>query len=234
MQEVIIEFYGNEYGDWFFHCHILYHLMGGMARVFSYDTPRDIRMKAYPVSKLVAETNKYYSWGMVDAASHATALNLISSNIRNQFNVSFEYGWNKNLEAEVTYERYLHDYLSVFGGINIENETPKSLDNFKTTAVVGVRYLTPYLFALDARIDNELRPRIALGRSIMLFPKFAVFGYFEYQLDLGWVSDLPIGKDYISETVWSTGAEYFLSKNFSLLGSYDNRFGGGGGLTIKF
>ena len=234
MQEVIIEFYGNEYGDWFFHCHILYHLMGGMARVFSYDTPRDIRMKGYPVSKLVAETNKYYSWGMVGAASHATALNLVSSNIRNQFNVSFEYGWNKNLEGEITYEHYLHDYLSVFGGINIENETPKSLDNFKTTAVVGVRYLTPYLFALDARIDNDLRPRIALDRSIMLFPKFAVFGYFEYQLDLGWVSDLPIGKDYVSETVWSAGAEYFLSKNFSLLGSYDNRFGGGGGLSIRF
>jgi hypothetical protein len=159
---------------------------------------------------------------------------LVSSNIRNQFNVSCEYGWNKNLEAEVTYERYLHDYLSVFGGINIENETPKSLDNFKTTAVVGVRYLTSYLFALDARIDNELRPRIALGRSIMLFPKFAIFGYLEYQLDLGWVSDLSIGKDYISETVWSAGAEYFLSKNFSLLGSYDNRFGIGGGLSIRF
>jgi FtsP/CotA-like multicopper oxidase with cupredoxin domain len=37
---VTIEFYGSEYGDWFFHCHILYHMMGGMARVFSYDTPR--------------------------------------------------------------------------------------------------------------------------------------------------------------------------------------------------
>ena len=43
----------------------------------------------------------------------------------------FEYGWNKNLEAEFTYERYLHDYLRVFGGVNIENETRKSLDKFK-------------------------------------------------------------------------------------------------------
>jgi FtsP/CotA-like multicopper oxidase with cupredoxin domain len=38
MGNVTIEFYGSEYGDWFFHCHILYHMMGGMARVFSYDT----------------------------------------------------------------------------------------------------------------------------------------------------------------------------------------------------
>ncbi len=237
MQKVTIEFYGNngdEYGDWFFHCHILYHMMGGMARVVSYDTPRDPRMNEFPVSKIIEETDKWYSWGMVDAASHTTGFNLITSNIRNQFNASFEYGWNKNLEGEFTYERYLHDYLRVFGGVNIENETRKSLDEFKTTAVVGVRYLTPYLFALDARIDNELRPRVSLGRSIMLFPKLSVFGYYEYQIDLGIVNDLPINKDFISETVWSAGAEYMLSRNFSLMGSYDNRYGAGGGLSVRF
>jgi hypothetical protein len=237
MQAVTIEFYGNngdENGDWFFHCHILYHMMGGMARVVSYDTPRDPRMDEFPVSKIVEETDLWYTWGMIDVASHTTGFNLITSNIRNQFNASFEYGWNKNLEAEVTYERYLHDYLRVFGGVNIENEMEGSFDQFKTTAVLGVRYLTPYLFNLDARIDNELRPRIGLGRSIMIFPKLSVFGYYEYQLDLGIVNDLPINKDFTSETVWSAGAEYMLSRNFSLMASYDNRFGAGGGLSARF
>jgi hypothetical protein len=42
-----IEFYEEWIWDWFFHCHILYHMMGGMARVFSYDTPR-MRMKGFP------------------------------------------------------------------------------------------------------------------------------------------------------------------------------------------
>ena len=234
MGNVTIEFYGSEYGDWFFHCHILYHMMGGMARVFSYDTPRDTRMKGFPVSELVAETNRYYSWGMVDAASHFTALQLAASNLRNQFNVSMEYGWNKNIEGEVTYERYLHDYLRVFGGVNIENDKEDSFDSFNTTAVVGIRFLTPYLFALDARIDNELRPRISLGRSIMIFPKFSVFGYYEYRLDLGLVNALPVAKEYTSDAVWSAGAEYMLSRNVSLMGSYDNRFGAGGGLSVRF
>lgn len=237
MQKVTIEFYGNngdEYGDWFFHCHILYHMMGGMARVVSYDTPRDPRMNEFPASKIIAETDKWYSWGLVDAASHTTGFNLMTSNIRNQFNASLEYGWNKNLESEFTYERYLHDYLRVFGGVNIENKTRNSLDQFKTTAVVGIRYLTPYLFNLDVRVDNELRPRIALGRSIMIFPKLSIFGYYEYQLDLGIVNNLPVGKDFSSETVWSAGAEYFLSRNISLMGSYDNRFGAGGGLSVRF
>jgi hypothetical protein len=55
-----------------------------------------------------------------------------------------------------------------FWGVNIENDKEDSFDSFNTT-VVGIRFLTPYLFALDARIDNELRPRISLGRSIMIF-----------------------------------------------------------------
>ena len=237
MQKVTLEFYGNngdEAGDWFFHCHILYHMMGGMARVMSYDTPRDPRMDEFPASKIIAETDKWYSWGLADIASNNTAINLTTSNLRNQFNASFEYGWNKNLEGEFTYERYLHDYLRVFGGVNIENETRGSLDKLNTTAVVGLRYLTPYLFNLDVRVDNKLRPRIGLGRSIMIFPKLSVFGYYEYQIDLGFVNTLPKNKDFTSETVWSAGAEYMLSRNFSLMASYDNRFGAGGGLSVRF
>jgi len=237
MQKVTLEFYGNngdEAGDWFFHCHILYHMMGGMARVMSYDTPRDPRMDEFPASKIIAETDKWYSWGLADIASNNTAINLTTSNLRNQFNASFEYGWNKNLEGEFTYERYLHDYLRVFGGVNIENETRGSLDKLNTTAVIGLRYLTPYLFNLDVRVDNKLRPRIGLGRSIMIFPKLSVFGYYEYQIDLGFVDTLPTNKDFTSETVWSAGAEYMLSRNFSLMASYDNRFGGGGGLSVRF
>ena len=37
METVTIEFAANQDGDWFFHCHILYHMMSGMGRVFSYE-----------------------------------------------------------------------------------------------------------------------------------------------------------------------------------------------------
>ena len=38
METDIIEFHANaEYGDWFFHCHILYHMMSGMGRIFTYE-----------------------------------------------------------------------------------------------------------------------------------------------------------------------------------------------------
>ncbi|MDT8416702.1 MAG: multicopper oxidase domain-containing protein [Lutibacter sp.] len=234
MQEITIEFYGNEYGDWFFHCHILYHMMGGMARVISYDTPRDPRLKEYPMSNLIHETNQFYTWGMADAASHMAGLNLVSSNIRNQFNLNAEYGWNENIEAEISYEYYLNDWFRVFGGMNMESENEDSMDDIAITAIAGIRYFTPYMFNLDLRLDNKLRPQISLSREIMIFPKLSVFGEYEYQVDFGWVDDLPEGKDYQKEETVTVGAEYFLSKNFSLMGSYDNRFGVGGGLSYRF
>ncbi len=234
MEEVTIEFYGDAYGDWFFHCHVLYHMMGGMARVFSYETPRDPRMEEYPVSTILNEANHFYTWGTADVASHMAELNLTSSNLRNQFNIMAEYGWNQNLEAEVTYERYLHDYLRIFGGVNVENETEDSLDEIETTAIAGIRYLTPYLFNLDVRIDNKLRPQIGLEREIMIFPRTLAFGMIEYQADFGLVDHLPTGIDYGDELTWNAGLEYFLSKNFSLMASYDNRFGAGGGMSIRF
>lgn len=234
MQQVTIEFYGNEYGDWIFHCHVLYHMMGGMARVFSYDTPRDERMNDYPYSKLVHETDMFYSWGTAEVSSQMTGLNLTSSNIRNQFNFGAEVGYNENLEAEVSYQRYLYDYASVFVGVNIENTMPNSFENFDVIGVAGFQFFTPYMFDLDVRVDTKLRPRLGIGRSLMLFPRLSVFGYYEYQADFGIVSELGNNKNYEHEIVWNAGAEYLLSKNFSLTASYDNRFGAGGGLSIRF
>lgn len=234
MQKVVIEFDANEYGDWFFHCHILYHLDSGMARVFSYGTPRDERLEDHPLRILTNASNHFFTWGMVDVASHMTELNLVSSNIRNQFTLTGEYGWNQNLEAELTYERYLNDWFRVFGGVNVENESTNSLDEISTTAIAGIRYFTPYMFNLDVRLDNKLRPQISLSREILVFRYIAVFAEYEYQANFGWVNELHEGENFEKEEVITVGAEYFLSKNFSLMGSYDNRFGTGGGLSIRF
>jgi len=237
MQKITIEFEGTENGDWFFHCHVLYHMMGGMARVFSYDTPRDPRLKGFPLKKLLNETDEYYTWGSADITSHMTEVNLVSSNIRNQFNFNLEFGYNQNMEAEVTYERYLYDYFRVFAGVNMENEIPESLDEISTTTIVGIRFLTPYLFNLDVRLDHKLRPEIRINREIMIFPRTSIFGRYEYQMDFGWTNTLPEtgeNANYKGETTWAAGVNYIFSRNFSVMGSYDNRFGTGGGLTVRF
>lgn len=120
------------------------------------------------------------------------------------------------------------------GGVNVENKIEDSLDEISTTAIAGIRFLTPYLFNLDVRMDSMLRPQISLSREVMVFPRTAIFGMYEYQANFGWVDDLAIGNNFEKEVTWNAGIEYFLSRNLSLMGSYDNRFGAGGGLSIRF
>nr|WP_321221997.1 multicopper oxidase domain-containing protein [uncultured Psychroserpens sp.] len=233
MQKVIIEFYNEEYGDWFFHCHVLYHMMGGMARVFSYDTPRDERMEAYPVQKLINETDHYYSWGRARAGSNFTELNLMSSNIRNEFGLRAEFDYDQNAEVEVNYNRYLNDWVRVYAGVNTETSTPDSYDTFNTVGLVGVKYFTPYRFNVDVSMDHQLRPRIRLDRELLLFPRLFIEGEYEYRADFGWVNDIG-NTSYQGETQWLVGASYILSRNFSIQGNFNNRYGWGGGLLVRF
>ncbi|GEO23730.1 hypothetical protein CQA01_42640 [Cyclobacterium qasimii] len=239
MQQVVIEFDGTETGDWFFHCHVLYHMMGGMARVFSYDTPRDPRLKPFSLKTLTQEGNHLFNWGTATVASNSTSLNLVSSNIRNQVNLDAEVGYNQNMELEFSYERYIYDYFRLFVGVNSENKVSKDWSELSTTAVAGIRFLTPYMFNLDVRMDSKLRPEFRISREIMVFPRTSIFGNYEYQMDFGWANDLPelkngLPSNYEGETTWSAGVNYILSRNLSITGSYDNRFGGGGGLIMRF
>ncbi|MBF8151441.1 multicopper oxidase domain-containing protein [Winogradskyella sp. F6397] len=234
MQKVVIEFYNEEYGDWFFHCHVLYHMMGGMARVFSYDTPRDERMKPYPVQNLIDETDHYYSWGAARVGSNFNELLLMSSNIRNEFGLRAEFDYNQNAEIEVNYNRYLNDWVRVYAGVNTETSTPDSYDTFNTVGLVGVKYFTPYRFNVDVSMDHQLRPRIRLDRELLIFPRIFLEGEYEYRADFGWVNELENNKSYEGETQWLIGASYILSRNFSIQGNYNNRYGWGGGLSIRF
>jgi len=234
MQKVVIEFYNEEYGDWFFHCHILYHMMGGMARVFSYDTSRDERMKDFPVQKLIDETDHYYSWGLARAGSNFNELFLTSSNIRNEFGLRAEFDYDQNLEAEVNYNRYLNDWVRLYVGVNTETEIPDSYDEFNTVGLVGVKYFTPYRFNVDVSMDHQLRPRIRLDRELLIFPRIFLEGEYEYRADFGWANDLENNISFESETQWLVGVAYILSRNFSIQANYNNRYGWGGGLLARF
>lgn len=234
MQQVTIEFYNEEYGDWFFHCHVLYHMMGGMARVFSYDTPRDSRMKNFPIRKLIGETDQFFYWGLARLGSNFTEVNLTASSIRNEFGVRAELDYHQNLELEANYNRYLNDWVRVYVGVNSENEKPDSYSDLKTVGLVGIKYFTPYMFNLDLSLDTQLRPRIRLDREILIFPRIFLEAEYEYRADFGWSNDLESGKDMEGETRWLLGASYILSRNYSVQGNYQNNFGWGAGLLVRF
>ncbi len=183
MQKVVIEFLANEYNDWFFHCHVLYHINSGMARVFSYGDERDPRLKNYALATLTTEANHLWTWGRLGVASNATRFYGTTTNLRNQFTTSAEVGYNQNLELEASYERYLNDYWRVFGGVNVENEREEDWSALEPTAIAGVRVLLPLLIQSDFRLDSKLRPQVSLAGEMMLFPRIMLEGEFEYQAD---------------------------------------------------
>ncbi len=69
-----------------------------------------------------------------------------------------------------------------------KTERAESPNDIVTTAVGGIRFLTPYLVNLDVRIDNRLRPELRLSRELMIFPRTNLFGEFEYRADFGWTN----------------------------------------------
>ncbi|MDT8394346.1 MAG: multicopper oxidase domain-containing protein [Bacteroidales bacterium] len=234
MQKVIIEFYNEEYGDWFFHCHILYHMMSGMARIFSYDTPRNELMKDIPVQGLIDETDHYYFWGLAVLGSNFSELKLSTSNIRNEFNLFLETDYFYNSELEISYDRYLNDWLRIYAGINTENEISGSYNIFNTVGLFGIKYFTPYKFNLDISLDHQLRPRASIDKEILLFPRFFIEGEYEYRADFGWVNALDDDKSFEGEEEWLIRASFMISRNFSIQANYNSHYGWGGGLSVRF
>lgn len=231
MKTVIIEFPANESGDWFFHCHVLYHMKAGMARIFSRGDKRDSRLNNFPISNLLEMDRDWFSWTETKAASHFNSVELTSSNTRNQFNLGAEYGWNKNLEADFSYDRFLSNYFRLYIGANAENEIEEKLGAVDTVGVLGSKWLLPYFIDTGFRIDTDLNLQLSFDVDYLIFPRVSMFGFWEITNDFGWKDELPAGSSWEKEYVWNLGIEYIATKNLSFFGSYESRFGTGAGVS---
>ncbi|MFV1884984.1 MAG: multicopper oxidase domain-containing protein [Balneola sp.] len=234
MSRVTIEFEANEEKDWFFHCHILYHMKTGMARVISYEgSERDSRLEPYPYKMINMMDKKWYTWGTFNGASQFTSLDLVHSNTNNQFTLMAEYGWNENYEFTFDYERFTGEYFRVFGGLKSENEAKNAFKDHDFVARGGFKYLLWYIMDTQLSIDHKLRPELELDTHVPLTQRLILNGHFEGKTNFGIIEE-PHSGDIEFEVTFNAGLEYLLNKNFSLIGSYDNRFGAGGGLSWRF
>ncbi|MGK0190123.1 MAG: FtsP/CotA-like multicopper oxidase with cupredoxin domain, partial [Verrucomicrobiales bacterium] len=219
MSTTVIEFKANEVGDWFFHCHLLYHMDSGMARVVRYDG-----YHADPATAAIADkTYKQhtYFFGQADALSNMTQGSLMLSNLRNDLSLSWEAGWENvegtTWESEITYGRYLNRFLTVFGGAYLEGVDSTRED---IRAIVGLDYTLPLNLHAAAWVDNEGEARVTFEREIMLAPRLGIFGEAEYDTLEGWS--------------YQSGASYLINKNFSATALWDTNYGVGGGVSIRF
>lgn len=218
MSTTVIEFDANEFGDWFFHCHLLYHMEAGMARVVHYEgftvTPHlaAIRPELY--------RDPWYFWGQADVLSNMTKGFLTLSNTRNILTAEWEVGWHNvdDTRSEVlfTWDRYINRFLSVFAGADVLGERSET----DTRGIVGLRYLLPLNLESRAWIDTDGGARFNLGRTFQLTPRLGLFGEARYDTHDDW------------EGV--AGLSYTIDKIFSLIGQWHSDYGFGGGLQVRF
>jgi len=219
MSTTVIEFDANEFGDWFFHCHLLYHMKSGMARMVHYED--------YQISQELTAvrpqlyTDPWYVWAQVDVLSNMTEGSLTLSNTRNIITAVWEVGWqdveDTEWEGTLTWDRYINRFFTIFAGGNLLGEGD---DTDETRGVFGIRYLLPLNVESRIWVDTDGGARVTLDKEFALTPRLMLFGEVEYDTHDQWEGQV--------------GVSYAISKHFSLMAHWHSEFMWGVGFAILF
>ena len=245
MKTVTLEFAPDESGDWFFHCHILYHMQSGMSRVFQTgDGKRAPGLKGFPASRVLKKDRKWRAWGELAVMTNRADLNLQTSNTRNKISLTGTLSWvdsryrpHTNYEGEGSYERFLTDFFRVYVGgeaeHSAEGEGGQADPPLDLAGKIGIRYLLPYFIELDVSLDQKKRLEIELEYEVLLFPRLELFAEWAYRT-------FPLTGDFFQlpgekgEQEWSVGLDYIVSRDLSLTAGWSNHFSYGAGILYRF
>lgn len=217
MQTTVIEFDAEEQGDWFFHCHLLYHMMSGMARMVHYNgfnPPAN-------VNQSMLRENPFFYMGNITALSNMSQGKLALSNARNIFSLEWQLAWQdvKDYEWEAVplYEYYINRFWNVFAGGNLEG----TKDDLSTEQLVaGFRYVLPLNIMTRNWLSTDLTYQIAFEKTFELTPRF----------------HLTAEAEYDTEDLWELRgrASYQLSRDFALQTQWHNDYLWGAGVQLSF
>ncbi|QOW11427.1 copper oxidase [Kaistella flava (ex Peng et al. 2021)] len=232
METNTIEFAANQDGDWFFHCHILYHMMAGMGKVFTYENSApnpQITDKEASYRKFLRTNQMISTTAMLDVASnklHFENMTMLGARWMNVNQLHSNYDFS-HYEGSVKVGRFLGKYQWAMPYIGFrsnkmhdmakswfgQNVIPKN----QNVAIAGIRYILPFLVVADANIDQNGKVRLELGREgIKISPR--IRGSFAVN----------------SDKEFDFGLKYILQKWVSLSTNYDSEYGFGAGLTFMY
>jgi FtsP/CotA-like multicopper oxidase with cupredoxin domain len=208
----IIEFYANEEKDWFFHCHMLYHMKTGMARIVHYEgSTLDSQIAAIRPNLF---QDHWYVWANASILTQMTEGQVIAANTRNTLRGTWEAGWDEDYEAVLTYERYFNRFFQAFaGGVFTDSEQDHR-------GIIGFRYLLPFLLESSVWFDTEGDVRLLVDKEIQLTDRLHAFG--DFQLDSE------------SNEEWSVGTGWTLGRHLSIIGQYHSEYKGGVGINMRY
>ncbi len=235
MSRVTIEFEANEEKDWVFHCHLLYHMMSGMTRVFSYEgSVRDERLAPYPVATMYKHDKMWFTWGDLTAASHFSTVDLVHSNVNSEINALVKYGINQEFEADFDYSYFTGDFFRVYAGLDFEGSTETDFEFEESLGVVGFKYLMWYILDLDFHFDHKLRPQFGLDSHVPITKRLMINSHLETKIGPESKPIFNSDDTFKINSEFEFGFEYLLNERFSLESSYHNHFGFGGGIKWLF
>ena len=219
MSTTVIEFDANEVGDWFFHCHLLYHMKSGMARVVHYNN-------FTPAPEVLAIRPRLYqdSWyfnGQADLISNMSEGFLSLANSRNILTAEWEAGWQDvdgtEWEGIFTYDRYLNRFFTIFAGVDLQKEEEESEE---TRGVLGFSYLLPLNIESRVWLDSDGGSRFSMEKDFHLTPRISFSAEVQYD----------------THDLWEGGTTlaYMLTNHFSISGRWHSEYGFGAGLQLQF
>jgi len=235
METDTLEFNASEeYGDWFFHCHILYHMMSGMGRIFRYEnTPPNPQIPdpEKALRKVYADDRRFFLGAEIAVESHASDGDVVLENTRWAWQTDWHLGPNKRkgYELDSRVGRYLdrNQFLLGFAGWEWRyREGGHARDNLfgqantkddRSAFHVGLQYTLPWFVVADLRINHRGYIRLQLERD-----------------DIPLTARLRLRGMYNSDREYAIGAKYILTKYLSLSSHYDSDMGWGGGLTFTY
>jgi hypothetical protein len=219
MTTTVIEFAAEEFGDWLFHCHLLYHMESGMEQVVHYQD--FIPDAATAAVRPGLYHDSFYLFGQVDVLSQMAQGALVYANRRHIFSADWQAGWQRvdevHWELTPTYDYYLNRFTRILAGVDL-NGISDQLD--KKEAIAGLRYLLPFNIGSCLWVDTAGDVQVSLDLHLTATPRLAVVAEVEYDSGEKWES--------------RAGLNYVLSKNWALIGQWHSRFGWGGGLRWLF
>ncbi len=235
MEVDTIEFLANEEGDWFFHCHILYHMMAGMNRVFEvgdYKNPLlPNKEKAYKA--LQKESNMAHFMAQNDFATNGNDGSAMIQNARWSLGTEWRLGYNDmhGYEVETHLGRYIGkmQWFMPFVGFDWryrrmgEDEHEKNIfgqvnkKDVRRAVSAGFMYTLPMLVNFQAEVYHDGIVRLQLMREdIPISPRLR--GGFMVNTDLEYMGDLT----------------YVINKNMGIRTHYDSDMGWGFGLSLNY
>ncbi len=236
METDTLEFNANAEGDWFFHCHILYHMMSGMGRVFTYENQAPNPLIPNPKlaqRKLFADDREFHFMAENDFATNGNDGELMFQNTRWSVGTEWRLGYNDKhgYETETHIGRYIGkmQWLMPFVGFDWRyrklghNEVEENLFGQKNTkdkrAVfsAGVNYTLPMLVMAQAEIFTDGNVRLQFERNDIPVTK-------RLRMNLMWNTD----KEYMG------GLRYIASRNLGITTHYDSDMGFGVGLNANY